>query len=207
MMIAIEGPDGAGKTTTVERLLRHLGPDTLLVPGCSASPIGKLVRRGLSAEEPMNELEIQCAYTADRLARSPGIKNAAAAGWKDLVCDRWTMSALVYGALHVDHPHARAAHRAWLAEINERVPRPDLYVVVMAPPDTLRERLKKRKGAIEIYERDDLVQKVCRGYEEVIIGADSWFGGSVAIVDSRGTPDETWELLLAELRKNGVARA
>jgi thymidylate kinase len=206
MMIAIEGPDGSGKTTVVDRLLRHLGGHGLHVPGCSDSPIGRLVRRGLSGMEPLNALEMQCAYTADRLARAPGLRRDAVPGVNH-VCDRWTMSALVYGALHLDHPAEISAHREWLAEINAPVVRPDLYVVLLAPPGVISERLRKRTGIPEIYEREDLLRKISRGYEEVVRTADRWFGGSVAVVDSRGTPDETWEQVLAEVRKNGVAHA
>ena len=61
----------AGKSTVVAALARELG--AVIVPGCSSSPIGKLIRRGLSGLEPMDPFELQSAYTADRFAREHAI--------------------------------------------------------------------------------------------------------------------------------------
>jgi dTMP kinase len=183
--LAIEGPDGTGKTTQVERLLKQF-QGSVLVPGCSRSPIGKLVRRGLSGEEPLDPFEMQCAYTADRLARDGTIRNLLEDGTL-LVADRWTMSALVYGALHLEDRHDVREHRSWLFEINAPVAVPDLYVVLLATPECIFDRLQKRftadGGKREVYERDDLVRKAVAGYKDIVDGGH-WIESPIHAIDT-----------------------
>jgi len=190
--IAVEGPDGSGKSTQVERLLEHYGGE--LVPGCSASPIGRLVRRGLSGEEPLDPVEMQCAYTADRLARDAGIWEMKNAG-RCLVADRWTMSALVYGALHLEDKRKAAAHTQWLLRINAPVVSPTVYVVLKASPTTLVLRMAKRDKKPEIYERPELVERVAERYVWVRANAMAPCGGSREFDAEESVDDLFWKVV------------
>lgn len=165
MFVAIEGPDGSGKTTQVEAVVDRFSEEreVELVPGCSASPIGKMIRRALAGELEVNPLEMQALYTADRIARSQALAESVARG-KMLIADRWTPSAIVYGSLHLEHPDVRLAHMRWLEFINRVVCTPSLYVVLTAGATTLVERLSRRGGRVEVYERADLVPRIVEGY-------------------------------------------
>lgn len=187
--VAIEGADGSGKSSHIEKFRygevvkyradgKTESKPIVYVPGCSDSPIGKLVRRGLSSEEPMDPYELQAAYTADRLARDHELRKLSQSNM--LVADRWTMSALVYGALHLEDQAQVEFHRNWLMQINSPVIIPDIYIVLRVSADTAMQRLAKRSGKAEIYERADVVAKVCRAYssEEVI----KWFNLQTRVV-------------------------
>jgi dTMP kinase len=187
MYIVIEGPDASGKTTQVNRLAKHL--DAEIVPGCSDSPIGKLIRRALGAHtiDRLDPLQMQAAYTADRFARDHALRTTRLG--KSLVGDRWTMSALVYGVLHLETKTAIAAHRDWLMRINKPILVPDLYIRLRVRPETLLNRLVARGGATEVYERTDLIGRVVELYES----ATNHIGAPCMVLNGEKTANEIEE--------------
>ena len=99
-LIAIEGPDGAGKTTLARRLaqrLRDAGADVLEVREPGGTPVAEAARRivldpGLEVS-PVAELFLMLAARADLVARV--IRPALAAG-RIVVTDRFDLSTEAY---------------------------------------------------------------------------------------------------------------
>lgn len=174
MFIAIEGPDGSGKTTQVNKLVASVDR-AVLVPGCSASPLGKFIRRALAGEVTLTPDEMQALYTADRHARE---KDLRALRWPPsnphagslMVADRWTLSGLVYGSLHLLDDEAAFNQMRWVERINYEVMRPDLYIALDVPAPVLvarlQDRFTKNGGVREIYERDDLLPRLVERYRD-----------------------------------------
>src|SRR5262249_59599219 len=56
---------------------------------------------------------------------------------------------------------------AWLRAINERARAPDLTLVLDVSPELAAERRRKRRGASEIYDQDELQARLCRFYQRL----------------------------------------
>ncbi|MBI4422047.1 MAG: dTMP kinase [Gemmatimonadetes bacterium] len=100
LLIAIEGPEGAGKTTLAQRLARRLreaGVDVLEVREPGGTPVAEAARRlALDPElevTPLAELFLILAARADLVAKV--IKPALAAG-RVVVTDRFDLSTEAY---------------------------------------------------------------------------------------------------------------
>jgi thymidylate kinase len=133
----------------------------------------------------MNSIELQCAYTADRLARDHYLRETGA--HNHLFFDRWTMSALVYGGLHIDDCSAElASYRQWLLKINESVMRPDFYIVLQVSPSVAFERINARPGHKEIFERKEIFGRIARSYQWIV----EWFPAVVRVVDADQDADK-----------------
>lgn len=205
MFVAIEGPDGSGKTTQVKRLLGRV-KGSVEVPGCSSSPLGKFIRRALAGEVVLTPDEMQSLYTADRHARE---KDLRALRWPPnnphagpfMVADRWTLSGLVYGSLHLEDDEQALNQMRWVERINYNVERPDLYVVLDVNPEVVLARLQARftadGGKREIYERDDLIPRIIDRYVDAIpfIPGNPKVVRVNAVGEADAVADEIWAVV------------
>ncbi len=129
--ITVEGQDGAGKTTNLERIesiVRSSGYDVLRTREPGGTPLGDEVRRlvlhrGDLRIDPVAELLLIFAARAQHLAAA--IKPALAAGtW--VVCDRFTDATYAYQG------GGRGVDSVLIAELERRVQgalRPDLTLL------------------------------------------------------------------------------
>ena len=148
MFLTIEGIEGSGKTTQVERLGRALGElghavRTTREPG--GTPAGQRIRELLlhGAEEiaPWTELFLILADRAEHVASL--IRPALARG-ETVLCDRFSESTLAYQAYGRGLPFAdvRAAESAARQGLL-----PELTIVLDCPVAIGLERTRKRRGA------------------------------------------------------------
>lgn len=147
--IALEGVEGAGKTTQAARLaerLRALGRDVLLVREPGGTPFAEEVRRLLLHAPhdltPQSELFLFQASRADLTARV--IRPALDAG-RVVIADRFELSTRAYQAGGRGLPDAAVRSAIALATGGLT---PDLYVVLDVPVETGRSRqAAEGKGA------------------------------------------------------------
>jgi dTMP kinase len=145
MFIALEGGEGAGKTTAIAALAQHL-PDPLLTREPGGTPEGLALRALLlSAEapdwDPVAELLLMTAARVQHVRRV--IQPALAAG-RVVLCDRFVGSTLAYqgGGRGLDEGlildlHARCVGDLW----------PDLTILLDVPPEVGLQRSVRRLGA------------------------------------------------------------
>lgn len=148
--IVLEGIDGAGTTTQARLLaeaLERAGRPVLLTWEPTDGPIGRLIRSLLSGDRRPDAATLALLFAADRNdhihAPSDGIRAHLERG-TTVVCDRYTISSLVYQGSFGD--------RERVAQLNESFPRPDLVVFLDTPRDVAERRLASRT------ERDHLEQ-------------------------------------------------
>lgn len=156
--ITLEGIEGAGKSTQIERLahlLRARGLRVLTTREPGGAPIAERLRALLldSQNAGMSEtaeLLLMFAARAEHLEKT--ICPALAAGtW--VICDRFTDATYAYqgGGRGID-----PARIAILEELVQGALRPDLTLLFDLPPTLGLERARGRPGQLDRFERETL---------------------------------------------------
>lgn len=191
--IVIEGPDGAGTTTHSKLLaetLRSQGEDVLLTAEPTDRIIGKFIREQLAQKTIPSPGALQLLFCADRAAHIDlEIKPALAEG-KTVICDRYSLSTLVYGeALGLD--------AKWLADVNKPFLKPDVLIVALPGIITCLQRLGARRET-DVFEKEQFQRSVYALYEKAA-AADP----SAHVVDTSKPMLDTTEQILRLARKAG----
>ncbi|GLZ15864.1 hypothetical protein Acsp04_60990 [Actinomadura sp. NBRC 104425] len=137
VFIAIEGPDGVGKTTTAAALAARLsaaGRDVHVTAEPSNTPLGRLIR---SAEARLRGRALALAVAADRRAHVEHEILPAVAQGRLVISDRYVPSSLVLQRLD-----GLTLDEIWL--YNADLPAPTATFYLQAPADLLQARLNER---------------------------------------------------------------
>lgn len=181
-LIAVEGADGCGKSTQVDRLARRL-PDAVVTREPGGTAIGErlrslLVDRATVGLDARAEALLMAAARAQHVAEV--IAPALAAG-RDVVVDRFSHSSLAYQG------HGRGLAVDDLVRLSGFATGgrwPDLVVLLVVPTEVARDRL----GPADRFEAEDPAfhSRVAEGYR-ALAAADParW-----RVVDGTGSVDE-----------------
>lgn len=137
LFVSVDGPSGAGKSTIVQHLAQLLvaeGEDVHVTCEPSDGPIGALARE---LTESVTGYALACLYAADRYHHvATEIEPILRAG-RTVISDRFTPSGLVMQRFDdIDFQ--------FLWQLNAKVARPDLVVILEAEPDVIAQRLHDR---------------------------------------------------------------
>lgn len=165
-LIALEGIDGAGTTTQVPQLARHLrgqGRPVLTCAQPSPGPLGVTLRRVLRGEMALAPAALALLFAADRLAQLQDeiLPFLAAAGGGVAICDRYVLSSLAYQGI--------ALPGAWVAEINRHARAADLTCFFRVGQATAAERRARRGGPVEAFDAPAVQAQVAAAYEAALI--------------------------------------
>ncbi len=146
-LIAFEGLDQSGKQTQAERLvatLRGRGYDTLQLSFPDyATPIGSEIGRALRNEREYGADVMQLLYVANRYEFRPQIERVLGQDGI-VVCDRYLASSVAYG-------EAQGLDPAWLVQVQQFLPQPDLTILLDIAPATA---VGRKSTGRDRYERD-----------------------------------------------------
>ncbi len=184
MFITIEGLDGSGGTTQVERLrvawgARDPGREVVCTREPSPGPVGRLLRQAL-ADVTIGEGVLPYLFAADRRDHLDRVVLPALARGAVVISDRYALSSLAYQSL--------ALGMDKVAALNADFPAPDLTVVLDLPPADCLARIEARGGARERFETLARLEEIAAAYEAAVGIAEAW-GWRVARIDAAGTPD------------------
>ena len=164
VLIALEGVDGAGKTTQamgLAAILARFGRRVLCTREPTSGPAGRRLRDYLAgSRRHLTAVEELALFQADRREHvEKTIRPALARGWV-VITDRYYYSSAAYqGALGLDP-------EAILAESEAFAPRPDLVVIFTLPlPLALARRLAARGGETQVSEVPAYLEKVAALYD------------------------------------------
>ena len=168
--IVLEGLDGSGTTTQLERLaeaLRAEGHQVRVTREPSDGPIGAQIRLALSGRlglpnrrGPLTEDALALLFAADRLDHLASVVEPALERGEIVLCDRYLLSSLAY--------QGSALPLEWVEEINGRARAPDLTLFLEVDVATAARRRAARGGEAELFEQDERQALIARQYGAAI---------------------------------------
>lgn len=173
LLVVIEGIDGAGTTTQIERYASHLRERSRLVHVTrqpSRGPIGALIRQALGGRLSIGSdheaATMALLFAADRLDHlstevEPWLRDGAV-----VLCDRYDLSSLAYQAATASSKLVVADFESWIRTLNRYARRPDLTLVVDVHPDVAERRRAQRSGQPELYEVRELQARLAELYRD-----------------------------------------
>ena len=190
--IVFEGIDGAGKSTQIDLLAKHLRAQGRTVY-CTAEPTesvtGGLLRDALGGVSKRSACEMAALFVLDRIFHNVnpvnGIEKMLEDG-VDVICDRYYYSSLAYQGSLTDE--------AWVRNMNLNCPeirRPDLCVFLDLTPQQSMERISKGRVTTEIYETEEQLTKVRDRFLSVFESLEG--RDNVKIVNAAGSIEEIHE--------------
>ena len=173
--IALEGIDGSGKTTQVEKLAeyyRNKGNEVILTrEPRKEGIIGDLVHKVLTGKEKIPTVAIQYLFSADRAAHHQELIIPSLKAGKVVISDRCFWSAIVYGILdrtggNYDKSDADLLliTQSILSVYHQFIVPDITFYLKISVKESLR-RLEEKEDMKEIYEKEELIEKVYTGYD------------------------------------------
>lgn len=136
MFIAVDGPNGVGKTTLCNELVKRLehGQQVLSLRQPSDSALGDFIR---NEHHRIQGIGLAALVVADRLWQLETQINPALANGSIVVLDRYVASTLVLQRIDGVSPDI-------LWKMNEHFRVPEATIILQASPEVLSERLDRR---------------------------------------------------------------
>ena len=162
MLVTVEGIDGAGKSTVVERMKDEM-EEAVFTREPTSSWLGDAVRRSIEDDEsvPLADLFLFVADHADHIER---VIRPALADDELVICDRYVDSRYAYqGATLAERDEevfddaldwVRGLHKGWTVV-------PDLTLLLDIQPDEAVERLNRETVK---FERAEFLRDVRQNY-------------------------------------------
>lgn len=174
--ICLEGGDGCGKTTVAVALEKRLGEKSFLVRFPSDGVIGRLIRKGLKGEEPIESKPFLYLFAADGLQQDLLIRDVLEERGKHIICNRHpTISGRVYQRLH--HP-PEVIDMVYDLAYSDGITPPDfLFIVEVSTDEALSRMAARNKYKDVVFEKEDpeYVEMIRKRYREISID----FGGTM----------------------------
>ena len=216
--LAVEGVDGAGKSTQMPRIehrLRRAGVKTLATREPGGTPLGESLRSVLldprfTGMSPVAELLVMFAARAEHLAKviAPALENGA---W--VLCERFTDATFAYqgGGRGVEWARIEALEKAVQGEI-----RPDLVLVLDIPVEVGLARAGRRRqremassdelgaagfelDAPDRFERENV--EFFRRVREIYLDRAREHPERYTVVDASADPATVTEYMIREIRE------
>ncbi len=192
----LDGPDGSGKTTQVERLaswLRSQGREVVTCRDPGGTPLGDRLRSLLLDRQtvPIVLRAEMLLYMASRAQLVETIIRSALENGKIVVSDRYLLANVVYqgyaGGLNVEE--------IWrVGEAATGGLLPDLTLLIDVPPEVARERIGGPRDRIE--DRPEAYRQAVR---QGFLDARENYPAPIVLIDGSASADEVAARLQSEV--------
>lgn len=196
VIVAVEGIDGAGKTTQARAIAERLRKVDLTVRETkepTSGPWGQMIRESKTRGR-MNPRDELTAFIEDRKEHVrevliPSIRKGHVA-----IVDRYYYSTAAYQG-------ARGMDPVEIIRLNEEfAPRPDLLVLLDVPVQVGVERIRSRGDVADLFEREEDLERSARIFA-------SLEGEHVLRLDGTRPPEEITQAVLDHLYEGPLFRA
>jgi len=161
--IVLEGLDGSGTTTQLEKIAERFDRDEKAVHATfepTTSALGKLVRSVLKKDLVTTPLALAMMFAADREdhLNNPvhGITHRLSGG-ETVICDRYIFSSLAYQSIDCTYDR--------VSQLND-FPYPAFIFYIDTPTEVCMQRIYRRDVQRELFEEDAYLNKVRQLYEK-----------------------------------------
>lgn len=200
--IVLEGLDASGKSTQAKKLseyFRNAGKSVLLThEPTRAGYIGQLIHNVLRGKTPLPRVALQYLFCADRAVHLKQTIIPALEEGKIVISERYFWSSVAYGLTdreEIDYHNQKQvllAAYSILSMYNQFL-LPDMTAYFNISVQVATQRLSRMAKEKEIYEREDQLTKIKRGYDVLL----REFPNEFTLID--GEKDE--ESVTQELKK------
>ncbi|PIE61265.1 MAG: dTMP kinase [Desulfobacterales bacterium] len=163
--LVFEGIDGCGKSTQSKQLYQRLkdtGREVVVTFEPSDGVVGRLIRRMLAGEVPVDQRTLAALFAADRtdhlVNAKNGVKPCVDAG-NIVVCDRYYFSSYAYHAQYMDMEWVIRAN-----SLNADILRPHVTLFIDVAPEICLDRIRAAREKLDIYEKIDIMKRVRDNY-------------------------------------------
>ena len=195
--ITIDGVDGAGKSTQIERLVAHLqasGRDVLSVRDPGSTDVGtKLRSLLLDSDLTMHRRTEAMLFMASRCEMVETILRPAIASGKVVVSDRYLLSTVVYqsiGSTDSGQPGVPADELWQLGRASCGALDPDLTILLDMPADESLSRLPGKADRMEA-RGIEYMRAVRSAFLRELANA----GGQQVTINASPPADEVWQAI------------
>lgn len=176
LFIALEGVDGAGTTTQLQKLAERLSGRGLPVHSTrepSDGPVGVMIRQilsgrivvpGLQGARPPSWTTMALLFAADRTDHVEAEIIPNLMDGVTVLTDRYVHSSVAYQSISGGGDEDSLE---WVKELNRHARRPDLTVVLDVDPAVAKSRRDGRGGRTELYEHDELQASLAAFYDDI----------------------------------------
>lgn len=136
-LVAVDGPNGVGKTTLIETIATELiaqDYNVYVTREPSKTDLGNYLRRYAECNAGIS---LACMVAADRYAHLQNEIIPALNNGKIVITDRYLLSSLILQAMD-------GVSTEFIMRVNSEIIAPDLQLAVFAAQETLQKRLSER---------------------------------------------------------------
>lgn len=207
LYVAIEGIDGSGKTTQVDRLVDYFQKQGRKVvktrePRKDEGLIGKLIQQILLGKTKVPSVAFQYLFSADREMHHKELILPALEAGKVVISDRCFWSAIPYGILDKEEEASRSTVDRYMVaqsilSMYHQFTIPDYTFYLDIALDTALRRIRQSETVKEIYESEKKLEKVIYGYQWLL----REFPKELIVIDARLPVEKVTEEILGNIKK------
>lgn len=203
--IAVEGIDGGGKTTQVEKIAEYFKQQGKTVIQTreprKAGVIGDIIQQVLNRKLKMSALALQYLFATDRVLNQEEVILPALKRGDIVVSDRCFWSAVIYGILdrtggQYDYKEADfmlIAHS--ILSMYHRFIVPDYTFYLKISLETALSRIERKDDVKEIYEDKEKLGKVIEGYNWL----SEKFNKEIITINGEGSVDKVTKEIIGKI--------
>jgi dTMP kinase len=192
-LIAVEGLDGAGKGTQVERLRRRLDRPVYVTYEPTSGPIGLQIRLVLEQRIKADAATLAALFAADRvdhLYHQGGILDHLQQGI-DVISDRYYLSSFAYQGMSLDWE--------WIWNMHARCIRPEVTFFVDVPVEVCLARIARgRGGHFDLFENREALTRARASHLSAIDRLRA-AGDRIEVIDGNAPPEQVHEAIYSIL--------
>jgi len=203
--IALEGIDGSGKSTQIEKLYEHFtkqGKEVVKTrePRKDEGLIGELIQKILHGKTKIPSVAFQYLFSADRQMHHEEVVLPSLKEGKIVLSDRCFWSAIPYGITDrggiLDENTAEYMMVAQsILSMYHQFTAPDFTFYLDIPLDIALKRLEGEGGVAEIYENKKILEKTVKGYKWLL----QKFPEEFKVIDGTQSVEEVTEEIITTI--------